>query len=82
MRNHIRTDTFKIFPEDDSVMNQIKLEHNLPENLWKSTSIRIALIAYRDKHKLTEQVQLLSDQVESQNDKLEEILLTLKGRGS
>ena len=82
MKNHIRTDTFKIFAEDDSVMNQIKLEHNLPENLWKSTSIRIALMAYRDKHELTEHVQLLSDQVESQNDKLDKILLMLKRRES
>lgn len=73
MKIHLRTDTFKVFAEDDKVLQQIKKDHNLPENNWKSAAIRIALSNYSSVNALQQSFDTLYSAVEVNSAKISEL---------
>lgn len=80
MKIHLRTDTFKVFADDDRVLQQIKKDHNLPDNNWKSAAIRIALSNYSNINVLQKSFNSLKKTVELNTDKINELHNYLHGR--
>ena len=79
MKQHLRTDAFKVFEDDDKAMRAIKLAYGLPDKNWKSTALRIALDQYLKSQALTTVVSELSQKVETTNVKLEELYFIVQG---
>ena len=79
MRQHLRTDAFKVFKEDDKAMRAIKDDFGLPDKNWKSAAVRIALEQYLKSSALTTAVSTLSEKVEATNVKMEELYFIVQG---
>lgn len=80
MKLHLRTDAFKVFHEDDKVMQRIKKDHNLPDKNWKSTAIRIALKHYAELHDIPASNQLLADAIKANTASTEEMYFLIQQR--
>ena len=73
MKSHLRIDTIKVHPEDDRVLKLIRLQHDLPGNLWKSQAYRLALKTYEQNYQIIAAMHSLSEQVKTQNERLDEL---------
>ena len=78
MKTHLRIDAIKVHPLDDKVLKLIRVQHNLPGNLWKSQAYRIALKTYEQNYQIIAAMQSLSEQVKTQSNKLAELYFIIQ----
>lgn len=61
MRQHIRTDTFKVYSKEDKILQSIIEEKKLSAKQGKSEAYRIALHSYEEHHNIPKAVESLKE---------------------
>ncbi|QNP48382.1 hypothetical protein [Diaphorobacter aerolatus] len=79
MRQHIRIDGLKVFPEDDKVLKAIMSEHKLSEKQGKSRAYRIALERYQDTQQLHQEVASLTAEIRELKEQIAQLYFVVQG---
>jgi transcriptional regulator NrdR family protein len=70
MKEHIRTDTFKVFVEDDEILQQVMSDNKIKQ---KSEAYRKALSVYKDFSKASDTLEQVVKLLEKQSELISDL---------
>lgn len=78
MKEHLRVDTFKVFPDDDKALSFVMAKEGTKN---KSEAYRVALKTYLDLHQLPQEVAELKAIIMTLNESIQQLYFKLDVQG-
>lgn len=79
MKQHLRIDTFKVFPEDDNHLQAIIEDNKLSRTQGKSKAYRIALERYQEHKQLHQEVATLNEKIAALTEQIGQLYFLVQG---